>query len=214
MKMSDFKALTDAVIKGDIETALAETQSALDAGSNVQDVLDKGLIAAMDQVGERFSKGLIFVPQMLRSAKTMQECTKILKPFFQEGDVTSKGKLLIGTVKGDLHDIGKNLVAMMMGGAGFAITDLGVDVSPEDFVQKAQEVGPDIVGMSALLSTTMPAMLQTIEALEKAGIRDKLKVMIGGAPVTEKYAQEIKADSYASDAGSAVSAAKKLLGIS
>ena len=212
--MGEFKALTESVIKGDIKTAVAETQSALDAGSSVRDILDKGLIAAMDEVGERFSKGLIFVPQMLRSAKTMQECMKLLEPFFEEGDVTPKGKVLIGTVKGDLHDIGKNLVAMMMEGAGFTIADLGVDVPPEKFVQKAQEIEPDIVAMSALLSTTMPAMPQTIEALRKAGIRDKVKVMIGGAPVTEKYAHEIKADSYASDAGSAVSKAKQLLGIS
>ena len=212
--MSDYTALAEAVIKGDIKTAMAETQSALDAGNKVQDILDSGLIAAMDKVGESFSKGQIFVPQMLRSAKTMKECTKILEPYFQEGDVTSKGKVLIGTVKGDLHDIGKNLVSMMMEGAGFAITDLGVDVSPEKFVQKTQEVEPDIVAMSALLSTTMPAMPQTIEALEKAGLRNKVKVMIGGAPVTEKYAQGIKADSYASDAGSAISKAKKLLGIS
>ncbi len=212
--MSVFKALIEAVIKGDIKTAVAETQQALDAGSNVQDILSKGLIATMDEVGERFSKGLIFIPQMLRSAKTMQECMKLLEPLFQEGDVTSKGKVLIGTVKGDLHDIGKNLVSMMMEGAGFTVTDLGVDVPPEKFVQKAQEVGPDIVAMSALLSTTMPAMPQTIEALQKAGVRDKVKVMIGGAPVTEKYAHQIAADSYASDAGSAVSKAKKLLGIS
>jgi 5-methyltetrahydrofolate--homocysteine methyltransferase len=150
----------------------------------------------------------------LRSAKTMQECMKLLEPFFQEGDVTPKGKVLIGTVKGDLHDIGKNLVAMMLEGAGFTIADLGVDVSPQKFVQKAQEIEPDIVAMSALLSTTMPAMPQTIEALRKAGIRDKVKVMIGGAPVTEQYAHEIEADSYASDAGSAVSKAKQLLGIS
>jgi 5-methyltetrahydrofolate--homocysteine methyltransferase len=212
--MSDFEALSEAVIKGDIKTAVAETQNALDAGRDVRDIIDKGLIATMDAVGERFSKGLIFVPQMLRSAKTMQECTKLLTPFFQEGDVTSKGKVLIGTVKGDLHDIGKNLVSMMMEGAGFKIMDLGVDVPPDKFVQEAQEVEPDIVAMSALLSTTMPAMALTIEALQKAGIRGKVKVMIGGAPVTEKYAQEIQADSYASDAGSAVSKAKKLLGIS
>jgi len=211
--MSDFKALNESVIKGDIKAALAETQSALDAGSSARDILDKGLIAAMDEIGERFSKGLIFVPQMLRSAKTMQECMKLLQPFFQEGDVTSKGKVLIGTVKGDLHDIGKNLVAMMMAGAGFEIIDLGVNVPPERFVQKAQEVEPDIVGMSALLSTTMPAMRDTVDALASAGIRDRVKVMIGGAPVTEKYAHEINADSYASDAGSAVIKAKALLGV-
>ncbi len=212
--MSDFKALIESVIKGDIKAAMVEAQGALDAGSKARDILDKGLIAAMDEVGDRFSKGLTFVPQMLRSARTMQECMKLLQPFFKEGDVTSKGMVLIGTVKGDLHDIGKNLVSMMMEGAGFTITDLGVDVSPEKFVEKTLEVEPDIVAMSALLSTTMPAMPQTIEALQKAGLRDKVKVMIGGAPVTEKYAQQIAADSYASDAGSAVSKAKELLGVS
>jgi len=211
--MSEFSALSEAVIKGDIQTAVAETQSALDAGSNVQDIVDKGLIAAMDQVGEKFSTGQMFVPQMLRSAKTMQECMKLIKTLFEEGQLSAKGKVVIGTVRQDLHDIGKNLVAMMMEGAGFSITDLGVDVSPKDFTQKAQEVGADIVAMSALLSTTMPAMRETIEALQEAGIRDKVKVMIGGAPVTENFASEIKADSYAPDAGSAVIAAKKLLGI-
>jgi len=211
--MSDFKALSESVVKGDIKIAVAETQSALDAGVSVKDILDKGLIATMDAVGERYSKGLIFVPQMLRSAKAMQECTKLLKPFFREGDVTSKGKVLIGTINGDLHDIGKNLVAMMMEGAGFTVTDLGVNVSPKNFVQKTREIEPDIIAMSALLSTTMPAMSQTIEALQKAGLRDKVKVMIGGAPVTKEYAQKIMADSYASDAGSAVAKAKKLLGV-
>jgi 5-methyltetrahydrofolate--homocysteine methyltransferase len=214
MKMGEFKVLMEAVIKGDVNTAVEETRKALDAGEKVQDILDNGLIAAMDEVGERFSKGLMFVPQMLRSAKTMQEGMKLIKPLFEEAAVTAKGKVVIGTVKGDLHDIGKNLVAMMMEGAGFTITDLGVDVAPEKFAQSAQEVGSDIVAMSALLSTTMPAMPETIEALQQAGIRNKVKVMIGGAPVTERYAQEIKADSYAPDAGSAVVAAKKLLGIS
>jgi len=212
--MSDFKPLTDAVIKGDMNTAVAETRMALEAGHEVNDIIDKGLVAGMDEVGNRFSKGQFFVPQMLRAAKTMQECMKLLQPLLKEGDVTSKGRILIGTVKGDLHDIGKNLVAMMLEGAGFEIIDLGVDVSPEKFVQKVQETGPDIVAMSALLSTTMPAMPQTITAIEKAGLRDKVKVMIGGAPVTEKYAQEIKSDGYASDAGGAVNKAKSLLGIS
>ena len=212
--MSEFKVLIEAVTKGDIIKAVAETQKAIDAGGIVQAIIDEGLIAAMDEVGDNFSKGTIFVPQMLRSAKTMQECMKLLEPLLKEGDTSSKGKVIIGTVKGDLHDIGKNLVAMMMEGAGFTVTDLGVDVSPEKFVQKAQEVEPDIVAISALLSTTIPAMPQTIEALQKAGIRDKVKVIIGGAPVTAKYAQEIKADSYGADAGSAVTEAKKLLGIS
>jgi 5-methyltetrahydrofolate--homocysteine methyltransferase len=212
--MSQFGSLTEAVIKGDIQTAVAETQAALDGGSKVQDILDNGLIVAMDEVGEKFSTGQMFVPQMLRSAKTMQECMKLIKPLFQEGELKAKGKVVIGTVKQDLHDIGKNLVAMMMEGAGFTILDLGVDVSPQTFAQKAQEVKADIVAMSALLSTTMPAMRETVKALQEAGIRDNIKVLIGGAPVTEKFAREIKADSYAPDAGSAVSAAKKLLGTS
>ena len=212
--MSEFKALIEAVTKGDISKAVAETQKAIDAGGFIQAIIDEGLIAAMDEVGDNFSKGTIFVPQMLRSAKTMQECMKLLEPLLKEGDTSSKGKVIIGTVKGDLHDIGKNLVSMMIEGAGFTVTDLGVDVSPEKFVQKAQEVEPDIVAISALLSTTMPAMPQTIEALQKAGIRDKVKVINGGAPVTAKYAQEIKADSYGADAGSAVTEAKKIMGIS
>lgn len=212
--MSDIKALNEAVIKGDIQTALSLTQNAVDAGKKAQDILDQGLIAALDRVGDKFAKGEMFVPQMLRSAKAMQECLKLIKPQFQEGDITSKGKVVIGTVKGDLHDIGKNLVAMMMEGAGFTIIDLGVDVSADTFLQKVQEVQPDILAMSALLSTTMPGMRETIEALRKAGVKDKVIVMIGGAPVTANFAGEIKADAYAPDAGSAVIEAKKVLGIS
>jgi len=211
--MTDLKALIEAVNRGDIAAATAETQHAVETGHNPQDILDKGLIAAMDEVGESFSKGKIFIPQMLRSAKTMQECMKVLEPLFIEGSITSKGKIIIGTVKGDLHDIGKNLVSMMMEGAGFTMFDLGVNASPERFVQKAQEIGPDIVALSALLSTTMPSMRQTVEALKQAGVRGQVKVMIGGAPVTEKYAREIEADCYAPDAGSAVIKAKEILGI-
>jgi 5-methyltetrahydrofolate--homocysteine methyltransferase len=211
--MSDFKTLNEAVIKGDIRSAVAETQSALDSGQVIQDIIDNGLIVAMDEVGEKYSKGQLFVPQMLRSAKTMQECMTLIKPLLQEGDTITKGIVVIGTVKGDLHDIGKNLVSMMLEGAGFDIEDLGVDVAPEAFVKKAQEVNADVVGMSALLSITMPAMADTIRALENSGIRNRVKVMIGGAPVTEKHAREIQADSYAPDAASAVIEAKKLLGI-
>ena len=209
--MSDLKALSEAVIKGDVDRAVAETQNSLNENVNVQDIIDNGLIAAMDQVGENFSKGLIFVPQMLRSAKTMQECMKLLMPLFQKEGVSSKGKILIGTVKGDLHDIGKNLVSMMLEGAGFQIIDLGIDVPPEKFVQKIEEHNPDLLAMSALLSTTMPSMHRTIEAMETAGLKKKVKVMIGGAPVTERYAQEIKAEGYAPDAASAVDKAKELL---
>jgi len=209
--METLGALKEAVIKGDIQKSTTETGKALEAGVAPQDILSQGLIGAMDEVGERFAKGLMFVPQMLRSAKTMQECVGLLKPHFEEGAVVAAGKVLIGSVKGDLHDIGKNLVAMMMEGAGFTITDLGVDVSPEGFVEKVREVEPDILGMSALLSTTMPAMRETVQALESAGLRDKVKIMIGGAPVTEEYARQIAADAYAPDAGSAIAEARRLL---
>ena len=208
-----YQTLLDAVIKGDINTATSETRKYVDAGQNAQDILDQGLIEAMNIVGDKFSKGAIFVPQMLRSAKTMQECVEALKPHFQENAMTTKGKIVIGTVKGDLHDIGKNLVGMMLEGAGFSIIDLGVDVAPEVFADKIKEAKADILGMSALLSTTMPSMIQTIKALVDAGQRDDVKVMIGGAPVTRKYAEDIGADAYAPDAGAAVIETKKLLNI-
>ncbi len=209
--MSNFKTLIEAVLTGDIQIAVAETKSVLKSGRNVQEILDKGLIAAMDEVGYRYSIAQVFIPEMFRAARTMQECMKHIRPLFEKSDVVSKGTVVIGTVKHDIHDIGKNLVSMMMEGGGFTIVDLGVEVSPRKFVHKAQEVGADIVAMSALLSTTMPAMRETIEALEQAGIRQRVKVMIGGAPVTEQYARKIEADLYAPDAGSAVIEAKKLL---
>lgn len=212
--MTTIDTLKQDINKGNVEGAVTQTQKAIDDGLQVKKILDDGLITAMDEVGEKFAKGALFVPQMLRSAKAMQECMELIKPFFQEGDLTPKGKILIGTVHRDLHDIGKNLVAMMLEGAGFAITDLGVDVSADQFVKKTQEIEPDIIAMSALLSTTMPGMRETIEALQRAKIRDTVKVMIGGAPVTSKFAKDIKADVYAPDAGSAVIEAKKLVGIS
>jgi 5-methyltetrahydrofolate--homocysteine methyltransferase len=208
-----YQTLLDAVIKGDIKTAIEETRKAVDAGQNAQDILDHGLVEAMNVVGDKFSKGAIFVPQMLRSAKTMQECVEALKPHFQENAMITKGNIVLGTVKGDLHDIGKNLVGMMLEGAGFNIVDLGVDVAPEVFVDKIKESKADILGMSALLSTTMPSMTQTIKALIDSGQRDHVKVIIGGAPVTRKFAEDIGADSYAPDAGAAVLETKKLLNI-
>ena len=207
----NFDALSEAVIKGNMDRAVEETGKALEAGTDPQQILDEGLIAAMDVVGERFAQGTMFVPQMLRSAKTMQSCVALLKPQFQAGTVSSKGKILVGTVKGDLHDIGKNLVAMMLEGSGFTVVDLGVDVTPEKFVQAVTDENPQIVGMSALLSTTMPAMKTTIEALGAAGQRSQIKVIIGGAPVTAKFAEEIGADRYAPDAGSAVAEVKALI---
>ena len=208
-----YQTLLNAVIKGDIETAIEETLKAVDAGQNAQDILDHGLVEAMNVVGDKFSKGAIFVPQMLRSAKTMQECVEALKPHFQENAMITKGNIVLGTVKGDLHDIGKNLVGMMLEGAGFSIVDLGVDVAPEVFVDKIKESKADILGMSALLSTTMPSMTQTIKALIDSGQRDHVKVIIGGAPVTRKFAEDIGADSYAPDAGAAVLETKRLLNI-
>jgi 5-methyltetrahydrofolate--homocysteine methyltransferase len=209
----DVDALMQSVIRGDMQGAAALTQQALDGGTGPQEILDKVLIAAMDKVGEKFAQGTIFVPQMLRSAKTMQNCVALLKPHFQGGGMTTKGRIIMGTVKGDLHDIGKNLVAMMLEGAGFQIVDLGVDVSADAFVSAVKEQEGQIVGMSALLSVTMPAMSSTITALSDAGLRDKVKVMIGGAPVTAEFATEIGADCYAPDAGSAVVEAKRLLGV-
>ena len=208
-----FETLNEAVIKGAMNEAEEETQKLMRDGQDPQTILNQGLIAAMDIVGDRFAQGKLFVPQMLRSAKTMQQCVELLKPHFMEGQMATKGKVIMGTVKGDLHDIGKNLVAMIMEGAGFTILDLGVSVNPETFVEKVQAEHPDILGLSALLSTTMPAMKETIQALSEAGIRNSVKVMIGGAPVTAKFAEDIGADSYAPDAATAVIEAKKLLNI-
>jgi len=209
----DYEALANAVIKGNVDLAKEETQKAFDAGNDPQHILDKGLIAAMDVVGEKFAKGAMFVPQMLRSAKTMQACVALLKPNFQNGVMTTKGKVILGTVKGDLHDIGKNLVAMMLEGAGFQIVDLGVDVTPEAFVQSVSQEKGQILGMSALLSTTMPAMAETMKALENAGQRKEVIIMIGGAPVTAEFADQIGADCYAPDAGTAVAEAKRRLNV-
>lgn len=209
----EYEALANAVIKGNIEQAKEQTQKAIDGGADAQHILDEGLIAAMDVVGDKFAKGTMFVPQMLRSAKTMQGCVALLKPHFQGGGMTAKGKVILGTVKGDLHDIGKNLVAMMLEGAGFEVVDLGVDVSPQDFVNAVSEEKAQILGMSALLSTTMPAMTETMKALESTGQRENLKIMIGGAPVTAEFAEQIGADCYAPDAGTAVAEAKRLLNL-
>jgi 5-methyltetrahydrofolate--homocysteine methyltransferase len=166
----------------------------------------------MDHVGVEFKAGNMFVPEVLRSARTMQAAMDILKPLLAESGAKMVGKILIGTVKGDMHDIGKNLAGMMCEGAGFEVVDLGKDVSPEKFVEEVKKQQPDIVGMSALLTTTMRAMEQTIKALSEAGLRDQVKVMIGGAPVTQSFADQIGADGYASNAASATELAKKLVG--
>jgi len=207
--MADLKALADAVIKGDQSTAVEITKSALEEGTAAKDVLEKGLIAGMDVVGARFKNNEIYIPEVLIAARAMKMAMEILEPELVKAGVEPVGKFLIATVQGDLHDIGKNLVAMMLKGAGFEVIDLGVDISPEKFVEQVKAKGVQLVGMSALLTTTMPGMEKTIKALKQAGV--SAKVMIGGAPITQGYADKIGADGYAADAASAVDMAKSLV---
>jgi 5-methyltetrahydrofolate--homocysteine methyltransferase len=203
--------LSTAVIEGNLEVMQDLTKQALDEGKEAQEVLNEGLMPGMDHVGVEFKAGNMFVPEVLRSARAMQSSMDILRPLLAESGVELAGKVLLGTVKGDLHDIGKNLVAMMCEGAGFEVKDLGKDVEPEVFVEEVKNFEPDVLGMSALLTTTMRAMEHTIKSLEEAGVRDKIKVMIGGAPVTQSFADQIGADGYASNAASASELAKKLI---
>lgn len=205
--------LSTSVIEGNKDEIDRYTQQALEAGHSPQEVLDKGLMPGMDHVGVEFRAGNMFVPEVLRSARAMQTSMNRLRPMLVESGAKMAGKVLLGTVKGDMHDIGKNLVAMMCEGAGFEVRDLGKNVAPEVFVQNVKEFEPDIVGMSALLTTTMRTMEHTIKALEEAGVRDRVKVMIGGAPVTESFAEQIGADGYASNAASAADLAKRFSGI-
>ena len=208
------ESIYQAVLEGDAEEAASQVQAGLEAGIAPSDILNKGCIAAMGEVGRLFEEGEMFVPEMLIAARAMQAGMTILKPHLAEGEITSAGKVIVGTVAGDLHDIGKNLVGMMMEGAGFEIVDLGTDVSAEKFVNALREHKADIIGMSALLTTTMPSMTATIEALTEAGLRDQVKVLVGGAPVTQAFADEIGADGFAPDASSATRVAKALLGVS
>jgi 5-methyltetrahydrofolate--homocysteine methyltransferase len=201
------------VLRGDAKTAAAETQAALDDGVAAEEILHQACIPAMNEVGRLFEIGEKFVPEMLIAARAMQTALEILKPQLVEADIQSLGTVVVGTVAGDLHDIGKNLVAMMLEGAGFQIIDLGTDVAPEKFVEAVQANDPDIVGMSALLTTTMASISATIEALTEAGVRDKVKVIIGGAPITQDFAAKVGADGFAPDAGSAPRMAKALLGV-
>lgn len=208
-----YDAIYDAVLEGDADTAAAETQVGLDAGAPAEGVLHEGCIPAMTEVGRLFEIGEKFVPEMLISARAMQRAVNILKPLLIEEDVQVLGTVVIGTVAGDLHDIGKNLTGMMLEGAGFQIIDLGTDVSPENFVAAVKEHKPDMVGMSALLTTTMTSISATITALTEAGVRDEVKVIIGGAPITQDFADQVGADGFAADAGSASRVAKALLGL-
>jgi 5-methyltetrahydrofolate--homocysteine methyltransferase len=208
------ETIYEAVMEGDAGEAASQVQAGLDAGIPASDILNKGCIAAMAEVGQLFEEGEMFVPEMLIAARAMQAAMLVLKPHLAEDEIVSSGKVVLGTVNGDLHDIGKNLVGMMMEGAGFEIVDLGTDVKPDEFVEAVRENKADIVGMSALLTTTMPSMKATVAALTEAGLRDKVKVLIGGAPVTQVFADQIGADGFAPDASSATRIAKRLLGVS
>ena len=207
--MAELKALSDAIINGDQNTAVEITRQALAEGTAPKSVLDDGLIAGMDVIGARFKKSEVYIPEVLIAARAMKMAMEVLEPELVKAGVEPIGKLAIGTVQGDLHDIGKNLVAMMLKGAGFEVVDLGVDVGPGKFVEQAKTKGIQLIGMSTLLTTTMPGMEKTVKALKNAGL--STKVIIGGAPVTQDYADRIGADGYAADAASAVDMAKSLV---
>ena len=209
---SEIERIFEGILDGNSKLVVEEINLAIEAGIAPASILNDGMIAAMAQVGKLFEEGEYFVPEMLIAARAMQRGLDVLKPYLSEDDVQSPGKVVIGTVKGDLHDIGKNLVAMMLEGAAFEVIDLGTDVSPERFIEAAKSNNAQIIAMSALLTTTMPNMKNTIEALKEVGMRDKVKVLIGGAPITQNYADQIGADGFAEDASRAVAKAKILLG--
>jgi 5-methyltetrahydrofolate--homocysteine methyltransferase len=203
--------ISSTIIEGKKDDIGQLTQQALNEGLNAKQILDDGLMKGMEIVGVRFKTGDMFVPEVMRCARTMLNAMEILDPLLAETGAKMGGKVLIGTVKGDLHDIGKNLVGMMCRGAGFQVKDIGISVEPEAFVEAVKEFQPDIVGMSALLTTTMRAMGDTIKALEEAGVRDSVKVMVGGAPVTKSFAEKIGANGYAPNAAAAADLAKKFV---
>jgi len=208
--MMDAGQFLEPLLAGETERVVKGTKEALDAGMKAEDVLKQGLIPAMGEVGEKFRNGEVYIPEVMLAARAMKAAMEILKPILTRSTGTTAGKVVIGTVKGDLHDIGKNLVVMMMEGGGFEVVDLGADVSAERFVDAVRNHRPAFVGFSALLTTTMKEMRQTILALEKAGLRSGVRVIVGGAPVTERYAREIGADGYAPDATSVVAMMQSL----
>ena len=203
--------IANALIAGKQDEVIKITQEALDAGTAAKEILDNGLLAGMDVVGQRFKAGDMFIPEVLLCARCMHGAMDILKPLLSEGDAAGAGTYLIGTVEGDLHDIGKNLVSMMLQGAGFKVVDLGTNITAQQFVDAVKEHNPQVIGMSALLTTTMPKMEETIAALKEAGIRDQVKIMAGGAPVTQDFVDKIGADAYGANAASAVEKAKELV---
>jgi len=209
--MIELKELSETLFRGDVSKVKELTRIALQEKIEPKEILEQGLIKGMEVVGIKFKNNEIFLPEVLLASQAMYGGLELLQPKLIESGVKAVGKVIIGTAKGDLHDIGKNLVAMMLKGGGFEVIDLGIDVSPEKFLKAAQEHQPDIVGISALLTTTMIGMMDVITALERAGLRGKIKVMVGGAPVTQEFADEIGVEGYASNAASAVDKAKELL---
>jgi 5-methyltetrahydrofolate--homocysteine methyltransferase len=210
--MADFEALAGAIIECNAAKAGELTQKLLDEGVKPSEIINMGLIGGMNVVGDRFKKGDMYVPEVMMAAKAMHAGMNIVKPLLLEGETSSTGKVIVGTVAGDLHDIGKNLVGMMMESGGMEVVDLGVDVTPEKFAAAVREHKPQVIGLSALLTTTMLSMKDTIEVLKEEGLRDSVKVIVGGAPVTQDFADEIGADGWAPDAASAKDLAQKLAG--
>jgi corrinoid protein of di/trimethylamine methyltransferase len=210
--MTRFEKLYDAILNGNKDVAAEVTREALAQGDDPQELIDTGMIPAMREAGQRFEDEEFFVPELLLAARAMKSALELLKPHLVKRGAEPRGCVVIGTVKGDLHDIGKNLVSSLLEGAGFRVVDLGTDVSPERFAQAVQENSAGLIGLSALLTVTMPAMQATIQALEKAGVRDRVKVLVGGAPLTEEYARQIGADAYADNASAAVRLAERLVG--
>ena len=206
-----FEKIAERLMVGKIDEVKELSQQALDQGASPRDIIDKGLLAGMDVVGKRFKAGDMFIPEVLLCARCMHGTMDILKPLLSEADAAGVGIYVIGTVEGDLHDIGKNLVSMMLQGAGFEVIDLGTNIKPQQFVDAVSEHKPTILGLSALLTTTMPKMEETINALKEAGIRDQVKIMAGGAPVTQAFVDEIGADAYGANAASATEKAKELM---
>ena len=209
--MSDIGHITEALLTADSEKLNYLVKAALDQGISAKEILNKGLIPGMDIVGEKMESGDMFIPEVLMTAQVMGGAVELLKPMLSEDDSAGAGRVVIGTVKGDLHDIGKNLVSMMMKSAGFDVIDLGVDVDQNVFVKAVQHNNADILALSALLTTTMPAMQQTIKAIEESGLRDRVKILVGGAPVNQAFADNIMADGYAADAGAASKLAKTMI---
>ncbi len=210
--MADFKELAGLVISGDVEKVISTTRQMLDAGEDPMKIINEGLINGINVIGERFKEGEIYVPEMMMAAQAMKSGMELAKEKVEGSDIPTAGKVIMGTVAGDLHDIGKNLVAMMLESSGFNVVDLGVDVEADKFIAAVREHNAQVIGMSALLTTTMPAMKEVIEALKEDGLRSNVKVMIGGAPVTQDYADEIGADGFAADAGIAIDLCKQLVG--